>query len=94
MTAALGKMEQFYRDVAGADGGLVEGFMYGSFAVDNFTDLILQTHDVCGIDAMKGDYLEHAILFPAYFTLPGGGANCLPAIGDNGNINLNNSWPH
>ena len=87
VTAALAKMEQFFREVAGADGGLVEGFMYGSFAVDNFTDLILQAHDVCGIDALKGDYLEHAILFPAYFTLPGGGANALPAIGDNGNIN-------
>jgi hypothetical protein len=83
---SLNKMDRFFTDVAGPDGGLIEGFGYGSFAIDNFMDLILQVHDVCGIDAMKGDYLAHAGEFPAYFTLPGGGKNMLPAIGDNGNV--------
>ena len=83
---SLNKMDRFFNDVAGPDGGLIEGFGYGSFAIDNFMDLILQLHDVCGIDAMTGDYLAHAGEFPVYFTLPGGGKNCLPAIGDNGNV--------
>jgi hypothetical protein len=83
---SLNKMDRFFSEVAGADGGLVEGFGYGSFAIDNFMDLILQVHDVCGIDAMKGDYLAHAGEFPIYFTLPAGGKNCLPAIGDNGSV--------
>ena len=84
ISESLAKMDLFFREVAGADGGLIEGFGYGSFAIDNFMDLILQVHDVCGIDAMTGDYLQHAGEFPVYFTLPGGGKNCLPAIGDNG----------
>jgi len=86
VSESLTKMDRFFREVAGADGGLVEGFGYGSFAIDNFMDLILQVHDVCGIDAMTGDYLDHAGEFPVYFTLPGGGENCLPAIGDNGGV--------
>ncbi len=83
---SLARMDRFWREAAGADGGLVEGFGYGSFAIDNFMDLILQVHDVCGIDAMTGDYLAHAREFPVYFTLPGGGQNMLPAIGDNGGV--------
>ncbi len=82
--AALDKMGLFFREVAGADGGLVEGFGYGSYAVDTFTHLIAMAHDVCGLDVMKGDYLENAAAFPAYCVLPGGGAKPLPAIGDNG----------
>ncbi len=82
--AALEKMDLFFREVAGADGGLVEGFGYGSYAVDTFTHLIAMAHDVCGLDVMKGDYLEHAVVFPAYCVLPGGGPKPLPAIGDNG----------
>jgi hypothetical protein len=83
---SLNKMDRFFSEVAGPDGGLVEGFGYGSFAIDNFMDLILEVHDVCGIDAMKGEYLAHAGEFPIYFTLPGGGKSCLPAIGDNGSV--------
>jgi Heparinase II/III-like protein len=83
---SLARMDRFWREAAGADGGLVEGFGYGSFAIDNFMDLILQVHDVCGLDAMTGDYLAHAREFPIYFTLPGGGKNMLPAIGDNGSV--------
>ena len=86
ITESLARMDRFWREAAGADGGLVEGFGYGSFAIDNFMDLILQVHDVCGIDAMTGDYLAHAREFPVYFTLPGGGDNMLPALGDNGHI--------
>ncbi|OGD20265.1 MAG: hypothetical protein A2W03_04335 [Candidatus Aminicenantes bacterium RBG_16_63_16] len=86
VSESLAKMDRFWREAAGADGGLVEGFGYGSFAIDNFMDLILQVHDVCGIDAMTGDYLAHAREFPVYFTLPGGGKNMLPAIGDNGHV--------
>ena len=52
--AALEKMNLFFREVAGADGGLVEGFGYGSYAVDTFTHLIAMAHDVCGLDVMKG----------------------------------------
>jgi hypothetical protein len=87
VSESLAKMDLFFREVAGADGGLIEGFGYGSFAIDNFMDLILQVHDVCGIDAMTGDYLAHARELPIFFTLPGGGKDCLPAIGDNGNVN-------
>jgi len=86
VSESLAKMDRFWREAAGPDGGLVEGFGYGSFAIDNFMDLILQVHDVCGIDAMTGDYLAHAREFPIYFTLPGGGQSCLPAIGDNGGV--------
>lgn len=86
VSESLAKMDRFWREAAGADGGLVEGFGYGSFAIDNFMDLILQVHDVCGLDALTGDYLEHAREFPVYFTLPGGGENMLPAIGDNGHV--------
>ncbi len=86
VSESLVKMDRFWREVAGTDGGLIEGFGYGSFAIDNFMDLILQVHDVCGIDAMTGDYLAHAREFPIYFTLLGGGQNMLPAIGDNGGV--------
>jgi hypothetical protein len=86
VSESLAKMDRFFREAAGADGGLVEGFGYGSFAIDNFVDLILQVHDVCGVDAMRGDYLAHAREFPIYFLLPGGGENGLPAIGDNGSV--------
>lgn len=84
VAAALEKMDLFFREVAGADGGLVEGFGYGSYAIDTFTHLIAMAHDVCGLDAMTGAYLENAVVFPAYCVLPGGGPKPLPAIGDNG----------
>jgi hypothetical protein len=86
VSESLVKMDRFWREAAGPDGGLVEGFGYGSFAIDNFMDLILHASDVCGIDALTGDYLAHAREFPIYFTLPGGGGSMLPAIGDNGGV--------
>ncbi|HOI44120.1 MAG TPA: heparinase II/III family protein [Candidatus Aminicenantes bacterium] len=84
VTESLAKMDKFYRTVAGPDGGLIEGFGYGSYAVDTFMRLIEMAHAVCGIDALKGDYLDNAVFFPLYCILPGGGKRSLPAIGDNG----------
>lgn len=84
VTESLAKMDKFYRTVAGPDGGLIEGFGYGSYAVDTFMRLIETAHAVCGIDALKGDYLDNAVFFPLYCILPGGGKQSLPAIGDNG----------
>ncbi len=72
----------YFDEQGGLDGGLVEGFGYGSFAVDNFMYLIETTAKVTGESLFDHPYLTQAIYFPAYFVLPGGGS--VPAFGDNG----------
>ncbi len=79
---ALEKTRLFFDEQGGRDGGLVEGFMYGSAAVDNLMYLVRKADAIVGVNLFDHPYLSQAIYFPAYFIAPGGGT--LPAIGDNG----------
>ncbi|MFP3902769.1 MAG: DUF4962 domain-containing protein [Armatimonadota bacterium] len=79
---AIEKMNDYFDQQGGEDGGLIEGFGYGSVAVDNFMYLIETANAVTGVDLLTHPYLEQAIHFPAYFVLPGGGS--VANFGDNG----------
>lgn len=82
LAQALDKATLFFDQQGGVDGGLVEGFGYGSAAVDNLTYLARTASAVVGVNLFEHPYLAQAIFFPAYFIVPAGGS--LPAIGDNG----------
>lgn len=82
LTQALTQATRFFDEQGGIDGGLVEGFGYGSAAVDNLTYLARAASAIVGADLFEHPYLAQAVYFPAYFIVPGGGS--LPAIGDNG----------
>jgi hypothetical protein len=85
LAQALAKARLYFDQQGGVDGGLVEGFGYGSFAVDNFTYLVETTDRVVGVSLFDHPYLKQAIYFPAYSILPD--APLLASIGDNGSAN-------
>jgi len=82
LTQALDKLGWFLDEEGGIDGGLIEGFSYGSAAIDNFTYLLRAAHAVVGVNVLDHPYLSQAIYFPAYFVVPGGGT--VANFGDNG----------
>ncbi len=82
LNRSLDKARLFFDQQGGKDGGLLEGFGYGSFAIDTLVALLQCLHDITGVSLLDNPYLSQAIFFPAYFMVPGGGS--LPAIGDNG----------
>ncbi len=75
-------MRRFFDEEGGVDGGLIEGFGYGSAAIDNFMYLLRAAHAVVGVSLFDHPYLSQAIYFPAYFVVPGGGS--VANFGDNG----------
>ncbi len=79
---ALDKTRLFFDEQGGVDGGLVEGFGYGSAAVDNLMYLVRKSDAIVGVNLFEHPYLSEAITFPAYFMVPGGGR--LANFGDNG----------
>ncbi len=70
---AIAQMALFFDEQGGQDGGLIEGFSYGS-VVNIFMYLIDATHGITGVDLFTHPFLSQVIYFPAYFVLPGGGA--------------------
>lgn len=82
LAKSVEKMNDYFDQQGGQDGGLIEGFGYGSVAIDNFMYLIETANAVTGVDLLTHPYLEQAIYFPAYFVLPGGGS--VANFGDNG----------
>ncbi len=79
---ALDKTRRFFDEQGGIDGGLVEGFGYGSAAVDNLMYLVRKADAIAGLNLFDNRYLSQAIYFPAYFVVPGGGS--VANFGDNG----------
>ena len=73
LSKAIGNMELFFDEQGGQDGGLLEGFSYGS-VVNLFMYLIEATDGITGVDLFTHPFLSQLIYFPAYFVLPGGGA--------------------
>ncbi|MFW5866997.1 MAG: heparinase II/III domain-containing protein [Armatimonadota bacterium] len=82
LAQSLDKARLFFDEQGGADGGLVEGFAYGSAAVDNLMYLVRKADAVVGVNLFDHPYLAEAVSFPAYFMVPGGGS--LANFGDNG----------
>lgn len=82
LTQALEKARLFFDEQGGRDGGLVEGFGYGSAAVDNLMYLVRKADAIVGVNLFEHPYLAQAIYFPAYFIVPGGGS--VANFGDNG----------
>ncbi len=82
LAQALDKVRWFFDEEGGVDGGLIEGFGYGSAAIDNFMYLLQAAYRVTGADMFDHPYLARAIYFPAYFVAPGGGS--VANFGDNG----------
>ncbi|MFO8079954.1 MAG: heparinase II/III family protein [Armatimonadota bacterium] len=82
LARALGKTRLFFEEEGGVDGGLVEGFDYGSAAIDNFAYFMMKADAIVGVSLFDHPYLAEAISFPAYFMTPGGGS--LANFGDNG----------
>ena len=82
LAQSLDKARLFFDEQGGVDGGLVEGFGYGSAAVDNLMYLVRKTDAVVGVNLFEHPYLAEAISFPAYFMVPGG--DWLANFGDNG----------
>lgn len=79
---ALEKARVFFDEQGGVDGGLVEGFGYGSAAIDNLMYLARRADAIAGVSLFDHPYLAQAVSFPAYFMVPGGGS--LANFGDNG----------
>ncbi len=73
LTRAIEKMNLFFDEQGGQDGGLVEGFSYGG-VVDLFMYLIQATKAVTGVDLFTHPFLSQVIYYPVYFVLPGGGS--------------------
>ncbi len=82
LAQALDKARRFFDEQGGVDGGLVEGFGYGSAAVDNLMYLVRKADAIAGVSLLDNRYLSQAIYFPAYFVVPGGGS--VANFGDNG----------
>ncbi|MFW6156341.1 MAG: heparinase II/III domain-containing protein, partial [Armatimonadota bacterium] len=82
LAQSLEKARLFFDEQGGVDGGLVEGFDYGSAAIDNLAWLMLKADAIVGVSLFDHPYLTEAISFPAYFMTPGGGS--LANFGDNG----------
>lgn len=82
LAQSLDKTRLFFDEQGGADGGLVEGFGYGSAAIDNLMYLVRKADAIVGVNLFDHPYLAEAVSFPAYFTVPGGGS--LANFGDNG----------
>lgn len=82
LAQSLAKARIFFDRQGGIDGGLFEGLAYGSAAVDNLVYLATKAEAIVGESLFDHPYLSQAILFPAYFMLPGGG--WLANFGDNG----------
>jgi len=82
LAQAQEKARLFFTEQGGVDGGLVEGFAYGSAAVDNLMYLVEAAQAVAGVDMTGEPYLSQAIFFPVYFVAPGGGS--VANFGDNG----------
>ncbi|MBD3291868.1 MAG: DUF4962 domain-containing protein [Armatimonadia bacterium] len=82
LAQSLDKARLFFDEQGGVDGGLVEGFGYGSAAVDNFIYLVRKADAIVGVNLFEHPYLAQAVSFPAYFVVPGGGT--LANFGDNG----------
>ncbi len=82
LSQALDKARLFFDEQGGVDGGLVEGFHYGSGAIDNLMYLVCKSDAITGVNLFDHPYLSQAIYFPAYFVAPGGGS--VPNFGDNG----------
>ena len=83
LAQALDKARLFFDEQGGIDGGLVEGFGYGSAAIDNLMYLVRKSDAIVGVNLFDEPYLSVAVSFPAYFMVPGGGS--LANFGDNGN---------
>ncbi|MGD9495823.1 MAG: heparinase II/III family protein [Armatimonadota bacterium] len=81
LSRGLRQALRFLEEQGGRDGGLVEGFGYGSAAVDDIIYLLTRVPGCLPLRGTPG-YLSEAIYFPAYFVVPGGGS--LPSFGDNG----------
>lgn len=82
LSQSLDKARLFFDEEGGVDGGLVEGFSYGSAAVDNLMYLVRTSDAIVGVNLFDHPYLSEAILFPAYLVVPGGGS--VANFGDNG----------
>ncbi|MGI5819131.1 MAG: DUF4962 domain-containing protein, partial [Armatimonadota bacterium] len=82
LAQSLEKTRLFFDEQGGVDGGLVEGFGYGSAAIDNLMYLVERVDSIAGVNLFDHPYLAQAITFPAYFVVPGGGS--LANFGDNG----------
>jgi len=82
LAQALDKASRFFDEQGGIDGGLVEGFGYGSAAVDGLIYLVRKADAIAGVSLLGNRYLSQAIYFPAYFVVPGGGS--VANFGDNG----------
>ena len=82
LAQGLEKTRLFFAEQGGVDGGLVEGFGYGSAAVDDLMYVVRKADAVVGVNLFDEPYLSVAVSFPAYFVVPGGGS--LANFGDNG----------
>jgi len=82
LSQSLDKTRLFFDEQGGVDGGLVEGFGYGSAAIDNLMYLVRKADAITGVNLFDHPYLSQAIYFPAYFIVPGGGT--VANFGDNG----------
>ena len=73
LSKAIEKMNLFFDEQGGQDGGLLEGFSYGS-VVNIFMYLIESADGITGVDLFTHPFLSQVIYFPVYFVLPGGGS--------------------